>query len=250
MIILSIQIYSNFSKVNQSNCYTFEDYTKALLNSTSKNAVVFGYEWDYFISESYYFQYVENYRKDIAVIDKELMRRSWYYNQIKTDHPDVLNGLQDIENSFLKSLVPFERGENFNPNIIENYYRQLMTDLVTTNFPQKDFYIASELYENEMQRGEFTLPPGLSLVPDLFLFKVVKGNQYVPAKDPDFKIRFPKNRNRYIDLIETMVGTMLARRAMYELQFNKPDRAKVYINKIKSDFPNYSIPSQLEGLVN
>ncbi len=249
-IILSVQIYSNYSEVNQSNCYTFEDYTKALLNSTSKNAVVFGYEWDYFISESYYFQYVENYRKDIAVIDKELMRRSWYYNQIKTDHPDVLNGLQDIENSFLKSLVPFERGENFNPNIIENYYRQLMTDLVTTNFPQKDFYIASELYENEMQRGEFTLPPNLSLVPDLFLFKVVKGNQYVPAKYPDFKIRFPKNRNRYIDLIETMVGTMLARRAMYELQFNKPDRAKVYINKIKSDFPNYSIPSQLEGLVN
>ena len=66
VIILSIQIYSNFSKVNQSNCYTFEDYTKALLNSTSNQAVVFSYEWDYFISESYYFQYVENFRKDVS----------------------------------------------------------------------------------------------------------------------------------------------------------------------------------------
>ena len=66
------------------------------------------------------------------------------------------------------------------------------------------------IYENEMQQGQFNLPPGLSLVPDLLLFKVVKGNQYVPAKDPDFKIRFPKNRNRYIDLIERMVATMLA----------------------------------------
>ena len=143
-IILSIQIYSNYSEVNQSSCYTFEDYTKALLNSTSKNSIVFGYEWDYYISESYYFQYVENFRKDVTVIDKELMRRSWYYNQIKTDHPDVLNGIQDVEKSFLKSLVPFERDEDYNPNVIENYYRQLMTGLVATNFPKKDFYVASE----------------------------------------------------------------------------------------------------------
>ncbi len=250
VIILSIQIYSNYSEVNQSNCYTFEDYTKALINSTSKNSIVFSYEWDYFISESYYFQYVENFRSDVTVIDKELMRRSWYYNQIKTDHPDVLNGVQDIEKSFLKSLVPFERDEDYNANVIENYYRQLMTGLVGANFPKKEFYIASELYENEMQQGQFKLPPGLSLVPDLFLFKVVKGNQYVPAKDPDFKIRFPKHRNRYIDLIERMVATMLARRAMYELQFNKADRAKVYVNKIKSDFPNYSLPPQLGGILN
>ncbi len=250
VIILSIQIYSNYSEVNQSRCYTFEDYTKALLNSTSQNSIVFGYEWDYYISESYYFQYVENFRKDITVIDKELMRRSWYYNQIKTDHPDVLNGVQDVEKLFLKSLVPFERDEDYNPNIIENYYRQLMTGLVAANFPKKDFYVASEIYENEMQQGQFKLPPGLSLVPDLLLFKVVKGNQYVPAKDPDFTIRFPKNRNRYIDLIERMVATMLARRAMYELQFNKLDRAKVYINKIKSNFPNFTIPTQLQGIAN
>ena len=249
-IILIIQIYSNYSEVNQNKCYTFEDYTKALLNSTSKNSIVFSYEWDYFISESYYFQYVENFRKDITVIDKELLRRSWYYNQIQTDHPDVLSGVKDVEKSFLNSLVPFERNEDFNPNVIENYYRQLMTGLVATNFPHKDFYIASELYENEMQRGEFSLPKGLSLVPDLFLFKVVKGDQYVSAKDPDFKIRFPKNRNRYINLIETMVGTMLARRAMYELQFNKIERAKLYVKKIKSDFPNYNIPGQLERIAN
>ncbi|HVO74756.1 MAG TPA: DUF2723 domain-containing protein, partial [Ignavibacteriaceae bacterium] len=75
-LFIIVQIYINFGKVNQSYTYDFEDYTKALLNSTTKNAVVFSYQWDYFVSPSYYFQHVENFRKDAAVIDKELLRRS------------------------------------------------------------------------------------------------------------------------------------------------------------------------------
>ena len=46
-----------------------------------------------------------------------------------------------------------------------------MTDLVGTNINNGDFYIAPELFENEMQKGEFTLPTGYTLVPDLFLFQ-------------------------------------------------------------------------------
>jgi hypothetical protein len=82
-------------------------------------------------------------------------------------------------------------------------------------------------------------------VPDLFLFKVVKGKDYVPAPNPNFVIRFPKERNDYINFIEQTVGSMLARRALYEMQFDKIDRAKIYIKKIKNDFPNYILPQGL-----
>jgi hypothetical protein len=45
--------------------------------------------------------------------------------------------------------------------------------------------------------------------------------------------------------MENAVGTMLARRALYEIQFNKIERAKIYIQKIKKEFPNYIIPPEL-----
>jgi hypothetical protein len=45
--------------------------------------------------------------------------------------------------------------------------------------------------------------------------------------------------------MENDVGTMLARRALYEIQYNRFDRAKIYIKKIKEEFPNYNIPSEL-----
>jgi len=42
---------------------------------------------------------------------------------------------------------------------------------------------------------------------------------------------------------------MLSNRAMYELKFDKVERAKLYINKIKNDFPGYQLPQGLEGVI-
>jgi hypothetical protein len=244
-VFLILQIYFNFAEVNQSDVFTFEDYTKNILNSCSKNSVLFSYEWDYLVASSYYFQYVENFRPDVTVVDKELLRRSWYYHQLDNNHPKLFSGMRIDVNNFLTAVAPFESNDKFDPNLLEVYYRKILTDLVGTNINNGDFYIAPELFENEMQKGEFTLPSGYTLVPGLFLFKVVKGNNYIPAPDPNFIIRFPKERTDYINFIEQTVGSMLARRALYEMQFDKIDRAKIYTMKIKKDFPNYILPQGL-----
>jgi len=186
----------------------------------------------------------------VTIVDKELLRRSWYYNQLNRNFPGLLTGLESEVSLFLGALKPFERDENYNPQLLETRYRNIMTGLVSTNIDKRAFYIAPEVFENEMQRGEFALPPGFALVPDLFLFKVVKSNSnYIPAKNPDFKIRFPANANHYTNFIEQKVGSMLSNRAMYELKFDKVERAKLYINKIKNDFPGYQLPQGLEGVI-
>jgi len=248
-LFIIVQVYVNFRKVNQSYTYDFEDYTKAVLTSVTKNSVIFGYQWDYLISPSYYFQHVENFRKDAVIIDKELLRRSWYFDQLRNSHPEALKEIEPDIKLFLDALKPFERDENYNSGLLENLYRRIMTNLISTNIGDRDFYIGPELFENEIQVGQFTLPAGCTLVPDIFLFKVVKGNSYVPARDPDYKIRFSTNRNHYTEFIEKIVGAMLARRALYEMQFDKLERARVYIKKIKKDFPNYILPAGLAEVV-
>ena len=56
LVSFIIQFYSNFDKVNQHGIYTFEDYTKAVVGSVTKDAIIFSYQWDYFISSSYYYK--------------------------------------------------------------------------------------------------------------------------------------------------------------------------------------------------
>jgi hypothetical protein len=192
---------------------------------------------------------VENYRKDVVVIDKELLRRSWYYNQLKTNHAGLLNGIEPEVNQFLEALKPFERKENFNANLLENLFRRIMTGLISTNIDKHDYFIAPEIVDAEMRRGEFKLPDGYFLIPHLFLFKVVKTSDYVDAPLPNFTIRFPGNKDKYLIEMQKLIGNMLVRRALYELQFNKTDRAIVYTKKIAAEFPLVILPPQLSKLI-
>ena len=250
LTLLSIQFYANYDSVTEKNNYVYEDYTKALLNSVPKNSIVFSYQWDYFISESYYFQLVENFRKDVIVIDKELLRRSWYYNQIKTNHPKLLLGIEPEVNQFIEALQPFEREENFNANLLENLFRKIMTGLIATNISKHDYFIAPELVDVEMRQGNFQLPTGYTLVPYLFLFKVVNSNEYVEAPRPDFNIRFDNRDDKYLVALKGFLSSMLIRRATYELQFSKVEQAKIYVKKLKLDFPDVALPPILANLTN
>lgn len=243
------QMVKNFSEVNQSKTVVYENYTKALLNSVSDNSLVFSYQWDFFISASYYFQYVENFKPQIAIVDKELLRRSWYYNQLERNYPGLLSGLRNDINLFLDALKPFERKENYNALLLENLYRRIMMNLVATNFDNHEIYIAPELFDNEIQRGEFSLPEGYKLVPHLFLFKVVNTDDYVQAPLPEFKLNFSERKDKYQTSLSSFVGLMLVRRAYYEVQNNKPERAKIYLKKVAEEFPETQIPQQLRSLV-
>lgn len=250
ILLTTIQFLVNFPAVNQKQNFTYEDYTKTLLNSLPKNSIVFSYQWDYFISPSYYFQFVENFRRDVVVIDKELLRRSWYYHQLSTNYPDIVKNIQTGVNGFLNAVKPFERGENFNANLIEFYYRKIMTDLVKENMINHDYFVAPEIVDGEMKRGEFQLPSGYSLVPYLFLYKVVKTNDYIECPSPEFKIRFPANEDKYILSLKKIIAEMLANRALYEMHFKREDIAKMYVKKIAADFNDYLLPPVLQKLIN
>jgi len=239
----------NYGKSDYSGTYVYEDYCKSILNSVPQNSVVFSYQWDYFVASSYYFRFVEGYRRDVTVIDKELLRRSWYYNQLEADHASVIANLKPEIASFLEAVKPFEQSKLFDADRIELRYQAIMTNLVTQNMNGGGFYIAPELAENELQNGQFKLPEGTALVPYGFLFKAVKGNEYVQGPVLDFKIRFPKERDTYAAFIYNQTANMLIRRAMYELSFGKKDKAGEIVSKLRSDMPEVIIPDQvLSGL--
>lgn len=244
-----LQFIKSFPEVNQSTTVVYENYTKSLLKSVPDNAMILSYQWDYFISASYYFQFVEKFRPEIAIVDKELLRRSWYFNQIERNYPGLLSGVQSDVNLFLDALKPFERKENYNSILLENLYRRIMTNLISTNYDKREIYIGPEIFDNEIQRGEVILPEGYKLVPDLFLFKVIKTDNYVDAPLPDFELKFSARRDKYQTALNSIIGLMLVRRAYYEMQFNKPERAKLYLKKVVEEFPNTQIPQQLQSLI-
>jgi hypothetical protein len=238
----------NFGRVNQSGNYIFEDYTKSLMNSVEENAIILSYQWDYFLSASYYYQFVENHRRDIAVIDKELLRRSWYYPQLEICYPGILKGIEKDISIFLREIQPFERSEKFNPQLLETTYRKIMSGLITENINDREIYIAPEIVDNEMRAGQFQLPAGYYLVPELFLYRITRSVDYMPCPPPEFSFRGKHIKNKYTDFIKNITASMLSNRAVYEMNYDRHDKAKIYVKKISDEFPDYKLPENLKAL--
>jgi hypothetical protein len=121
-----------------------------------------------------------------------------------------------------------------------------MTALVSANINERNFYITPELVQNEMQRGELQLPAGYTLVPMKYFFKVIRNDEgYVEADFTNNEIRFTNNPDYYENNIKNFLSAMTVYRIMYELQFNYEEKAEKLYHKVRSENPNYRLPSNL-----
>lgn len=243
VLVLS-QIGFAYGSVNQSGNLIFEQYTKAILKTAPKNSVIFSYQWDYFLSASYYFQFVENERRDVAIIDKELLRRSWYYQQLDNCYPWLTGSYKKEADVFKKEVVPFEKDLPYAAQVIEGAYKDVMLAILLKNYKDRPVFIAPELVDKELANKEFELPANMKLIPDLFFYRLTDNDDYIPAADPDFIYQSGGVNNIYIEQINALTGAMLLRRAQYELSYNKKERAKLYIDKVLKDFPGTTVPQE------
>jgi hypothetical protein len=246
LLIVPILILAiNFEKVNQSDNTQYHEYSDSVLNSAEKNSVIISYLWDFFISPSYYLQFVENKRKDVAVIDKELTRRSWYFNQLKTNYPTLYERSKDLIDGFLPELAKFERNENYNPQILEKYYREIIQSFIVRNINDHEVYLTPEMVEVEMKNGWLVLPDSLRVIPDLFMFKIVKDTFYHPLKIKHYSINFRNDKSYYTETLKNLIITAHINRALYELRFGKKDEAKILVDKVLKINPQIQLPENL-----
>jgi hypothetical protein len=251
LLIPAGMIGFNFSSVNQSQNYMYGDYTKDALNSVEQNAVIFSFQWDVFVSPSYYFQQVENVRKDVLIVDKELLRRSWYYDQLAGLHPEVMEPVKTEKEEFVKALMPFERGHKFNPQLIQQKFVALITAMIEKNYRTRPVYVAEEVFKNEIQRGgDVKLPAGTMLIPEKYFYRVVPMDTaapYFPLKAGyDVPVRFFDKDKIYAGMIKSTVIGVMSSRLSYELAYGKKEEARKIWETIHGIDPKLVRPQGLE----
>ena len=233
-----IPLFLNYSENNQRNNWIYEDYSRSCLNSLPENALVIGYQWDNFISPSYYLQQVENLRKDVVIVDKELLRRSWYYHQLDVNWPDLLSAVQKEREAFLQSVRPFEEGKPFNSAQIERDFRTLIAAIIRTNLLLRPVYIAPEILSNELKTGEVALPNGYDLVPEYFFLRIIPAaDGYQPLDRQNPILRFPSEPNMYSGQIAQITGFVWSARANYEKINQQPAEQAYFLRLIKENLP-------------
>lgn len=205
---LAALLWSGFTGTSQRGNYLVEDYTANMFRSLEPNALVISYQWDYFVSASCYYQYVKGVRPDVTVIDKELLRRSWYLRQLRKNHPEIYDRSRPEIEAFLAELWKFEHDVPYDPGTIEQAYNGMINSFIDRAIERRPVYLTIEI-EQQFAPGYLRVPEGLA-------FRLYRSAP-PPGKRvfEDFTIRPFTHSGRLVDGIRGMYGAMLINRARF-----------------------------------
>ncbi len=212
LVLLSsciIPLVAHFRDADESGDHLVEDYTMNMFSSLRPDAVVISYQWDYWVSASYYYQIVGQFRPDVTVIDKELLRRSWYLKELEHRRPWLIAASRPEVNAFLAQVDLFEHALPYDPAQIEARYVGMIESFIRHSMSTRPVYVTGEI-EPGFTRGLARLPEGLA-------FRLSAGGGEIPSPVPPFTYRPFSRPGRLEDMIRRLYADACLSRGEYFL---------------------------------
>ena len=149
---------------------------------------------------------VENFRKDVSLISPSgIFNHKWYRDKQK--------------------INIFNQG-----NVIISH---------------PGLYIAYNIFYNLINRGIIFLPPGASLIPYPFFYRLAVDEKYYPISGSKFDLGFiDKIYNKKDPYINWLLPFMLESRIVYEINHNKIDVAKFLFGIMKKNYSDYQMSKE------
>ena len=156
-------IVFNFPKNDYSEKDIVPQFTTQLIDNLDSNAVVISAQWDFWVSAFWYKQQIEGYRKDVILIEKELLRRTWYPKQVFKWYPELESSKTEKDN-FLFHLEKFEKEEEYDVSGIQVTFIKLLKSFIDRNIDSRPVYLTYDILQTEQQltKDYFLKPDGLA----------------------------------------------------------------------------------------
>jgi hypothetical protein len=239
---VALSLGMHWKESDDSKNFMVQDYTLNLMNGLAPNAIMLSWQWDFFVSASIYYQQVEHVRPDVIVIDKELLRRSWYLDQIQHNYPELYARSKGEIDRFRIELAKFEAEEPYDPALIEGRYREMIKSFIAKNAADRPTYVTAEI-ENEYTAGYQRIPEGLAL-------RLSAQDDFREFPLPKWVYRDFPLRNYYTDKIREMYMFLTLSRAQYLTTKNRMEEAEAYLNYSVSFAPRTAGASPVAGNIN
>lgn len=150
-LIPLVTIGINYKENNETDNVLVPEYTKLMTESLPKNSIVFSQQWDYYVSAFWYKQQIEGYRPDIVIIDKELLRRTWYLPQLERWYPEVIKPCKKEIDAYMEYLNQFERNElpQSEYPVIQQRFIAMLNSIVNNNIATHPIIASPEVFQGE-----------------------------------------------------------------------------------------------------
>ncbi len=225
-------LIAHYDRTDETKNHLVEDYTMNMFASLQPNALVLSYQWDYWVSASFYYQLVKGYRSDVTVVDKELLRRSWYFKQLERSHHWLIENSRSEVDAFLKELYKFEHDIPYNSNEIQERYVGMIQSFISKNISTRPVYVTTEI-EQEFTQGYQRVPEGLAM-------RLYGDTLQHASRNISFNYRPFARSGRLEDALKNMYANASNMKGINYIQLNKIDSAATAFREALQFNPNSS----------
>lgn len=237
-----LQLLNNRKEVSEADNYLVADYTHNIFSNTGGNAVILSYQWDYFVASSLYFQLVRHERLDLTIVDKELLRRSWYFIYLKDRFPWLIERSKREVDAFLAELFKFEHDLPYDPGVIEARYVGMINSFIDQSIKDRPVCLGPEI-EPEFGQQYKRVPAGL-----LFrLSQVIDNKGFAPIK---IDYRPSSYESRLTSGIRSLYARMLTATGAHFITLGQVLEATDCIDKALSIDPTFSPARAIREQIN
>jgi MFS family permease len=246
LIIIVLPLISNFRKAGMQGNYLAYDSTINHLKSAPENAIILTNWWDFY-SPTMYVQYIEDYRKDVCIIDKELLRRSWYFQHLNKRYPWLVKNSETEIEHYLGFLDQFEHG-TLEDNIgIQNAFVEMINSFIDQNPERRSFLTFHDRTDYDAK----AIKPEKMRIPYGLLYEISKDTAWESFDYEIFSIRRP---NLILDERTKMLlqryETFGLERIGFLYKQGRKEEAKQTLEWVLKNFPNSQPAQNFNRLLN
>jgi hypothetical protein len=235
----AIAFIDNWPFNNRRHYFVAHDYVENLFSAIEPNGLLLTLDWQV-ASPMFYAQEVEQRRRDVKVVDVNLLRRSWYFDYLRHAYPGLIERSREKIDVFVEDLKEWERDPGaFTRNQaltqrITAAFEEMIHSIVAHESKVAPAYITRELLFADTTNSELTrwLTQNYQLVPQGLVFNLAGDQSFHDSPDlrlqtrglADGTLRFEKDDVVNLKVLPVYTS-MLINRGRYLAVFNQHERA-------------------------
>lgn len=243
LLVPAVVLAGNFPFNDRSRYFIAHDYADNILRTIEPNGLLLTLDWQVY-APLLYTRTIERQRRDVTVVDANLLRRSWYFDYLRREYPALIESARDQVEAFLEDLrhweqdpALYQRDRTLNRRIDDRFHAMLLA-FVAHHLRTGPVYVTQDIaVSRASQDARLTqlLTAAYQLVPQGLVFQLVPDRDFHAPAMPQLQVRgladgslrfepddvvqlkvFPVyvsmlyNRGRYLSLHGDHVGALAA----------------------------------------
>jgi tetratricopeptide (TPR) repeat protein len=254
----TMALMANWPFNNRRQYFIARDYVDNLLKAIAPNGLLLTLDWQV-ASPMLYAEEIEQQRRDVKVVDINLLRRSWYFDYLKRAYPSLIERSREKIETFVQNLNEWEHDPGAfarSPALTQRInaaFLEMIQSIVTNESRIAPIYMTKDLLSFDSVNGELTrwLTQKYQLVPQGLVFNLANGQGFHDSPDVYLQIRglaggplrFAKGDPVNVKVIPVYTN-MLINRGRYLALFGQHERAIAVFEQALALNPDLALARQ------